>query len=333
MAHTDINKKKMLALYDLCDWLETMYPGRPNRLASVCIDVTRSGYIIDCEAVAVDNLAAHLLSLDRSVPIVFRFSDDRYVRRPLSIRALPFTRALAMACLDAEEHIPFLRNDTRFMISRNMPGRETEYYIIRNDILDPLVEAVARSGHDKIEMQARLEHETRPLRRASVRSAFPLSRATVLKTSSQIAALVILLIFFVGTFIHAYCRNEIATTNLSHSVDAAQTKAVAVRKKIERRQQDLSLLRAARAAKAEGIPVSILWEEITRLLPDTTWLTDLSVQESYVSISGFSSSAADLIAVLSASSLLADPSFTSPVMRVPGQQGERFTVRMSMKKR
>jgi general secretion pathway protein L len=66
--------------------------------------------------------------------------------------------------------------------------------------------------------------------------------------------------------------------------------------------------------------------DITNRLPDGTWLTQLQVRDGTLTLTGFSVSAAPLIARLEASSLLAQVRFGSPVTPDQSVGSERFNI-------
>jgi general secretion pathway protein L len=66
--------------------------------------------------------------------------------------------------------------------------------------------------------------------------------------------------------------------------------------------------------------------DITDRLPDGTWLTQLQVHDGTLTLTGFSSSAAPLIARLEASPLLAQVRFGSPVTPDQSVGAERFNI-------
>jgi general secretion pathway protein L len=66
--------------------------------------------------------------------------------------------------------------------------------------------------------------------------------------------------------------------------------------------------------------------EITDRLPDGTWLTQLQLHDGRLTITGFSRSAAPLIAQLQASPLLTDVHFGSPVTPDPQAGAENFNI-------
>lgn len=67
-------------------------------------------------------------------------------------------------------------------------------------------------------------------------------------------------------------------------------------------------------------------DELTRLLPDDTWITQLEIKGQQVQIQGESASAAALIPLIASSDMLANPQFRSPVTRLPRSNTERFNL-------
>lgn len=76
--------------------------------------------------------------------------------------------------------------------------------------------------------------------------------------------------------------------------------------------------------KQASLPVLQVMDELTRILPDDTWVTRLDINGSEVQIQGQSSSAAALIPLIESSSILQNPRFRSPVTQLPRSDVERF---------
>lgn len=82
--------------------------------------------------------------------------------------------------------------------------------------------------------------------------------------------------------------------------------------------------------KRSTISVSELMNEVTRLLPDGTWVVQFSRREDQLTLSGFSAKASALIELLEQSDLLTDVRFRSPVNLDPRIQLERFNLSASV---
>jgi general secretion pathway protein L len=82
--------------------------------------------------------------------------------------------------------------------------------------------------------------------------------------------------------------------------------------------------------KKETLKSLVVLNELTRVLPDNTWLMTFQQNNSEIKISGYSTSAARLISVLDDTSLFKDPSFTSSIVQDKRQQLERFELKFKV---
>ena len=69
---------------------------------------------------------------------------------------------------------------------------------------------------------------------------------------------------------------------------------------------------------------------LTDILPDDTWLTELSLHQGKLNIAGQSPAAARLIPALSAEPFLRDPAFAAPVTRAPDGHADFFVIRADL---
>ncbi|MBV1787976.1 PilN domain-containing protein [Marinobacterium sp. D7] len=74
----------------------------------------------------------------------------------------------------------------------------------------------------------------------------------------------------------------------------------------------------------------ILLDEMTRLLPDSTWLNRLELDGNEIRIQGESSSASELIGLLEQSELFGQAEFSAPVTINPRTRKERFALTLSV---
>ena len=75
--------------------------------------------------------------------------------------------------------------------------------------------------------------------------------------------------------------------------------------------------------RSEIMAVTLL-DEISRILPDHTWVLRLDISASEMQLQGQSEASASLIALVEASPLFENTSFRSPVVQVPGTDADRF---------
>jgi len=127
------------------------------------------------------------------------------------------------------------------------------------------------------------------------------------------------LVFLAG----AYERRVAAGEILANEVAAAEQRAAQV--------QQLRL--EAQALTAEGIlleqkkqapMLAAVLAELSRTLPDDTWITQLSVDGSKVRLEGSSKAAANLIGILDRSDMFANAQFAAPLTQDARSNVERF---------
>jgi general secretion pathway protein L len=81
------------------------------------------------------------------------------------------------------------------------------------------------------------------------------------------------------------------------------------------------------AGRKLGTPAAVMiLERLSDVLPDDTHLTELSLEGPRLRISGISSQAAELVALLERSGHFRNASFYAPTMRIPGTLTDRFSI-------
>uniref|UniRef100_UPI00140553DA PilN domain-containing protein n=1 Tax=Methylobacterium segetis TaxID=2488750 RepID=UPI00140553DA len=89
---------------------------------------------------------------------------------------------------------------------------------------------------------------------------------------------------------------------------------------------------AGRLTQLRAAPgVVALWEELARLLPATTYLSEIAVSGEGVSLTGYSEGAAELIGRLQGSHLLQAPVLAGPIVFDRARARERFSIRATLR--
>jgi general secretion pathway protein L len=129
-----------------------------------------------------------------------------------------------------------------------------------------------------------------------------------------------------------YWRQQSALDTLGPQIANARRQAQEVRDafaKLEHRQNSFSHLLAR---KRQAPALLGIWEEVTRLVPNDSWLTELHVnnaspsQDYSVAVSGFSTAAAKLVVVFDRSPLFREAALTTAIALDPTEQRERFAL-------
>ena len=78
------------------------------------------------------------------------------------------------------------------------------------------------------------------------------------------------------------------------------------------------------------MPLSVVLNELARLVPDDSWLSYVRYKGGKITVSGFSKSAADLISILEAGDMFSGVKFSAPLVRDPRLGVERFTLQLDL---
>ncbi|HLY62723.1 MAG TPA: PilN domain-containing protein [Terriglobia bacterium] len=143
-----------------------------------------------------------------------------------------------------------------------------------------------------------------------------------------LAGLAVLLTLVAG--IHRQIEGALYARALDRQTRRWETRAGGVRKEIQEEQQlmdSAGVLEGARQLTWQKLQVL---EELTKLLPDGTWLQEIDVDKDSVVVIGVSQHAADLVQPLENSPYFSHVEFTSPITR-DAENRETLRLRMKLK--
>lgn len=123
-----------------------------------------------------------------------------------------------------------------------------------------------------------------------------------------------------------FARQSSAIAALDEAIGQGRdtaAEAEKLRREIQRLSSSAELINTER--DNAGRPLVVL-AAVTQMLPSDTYLTEIQQQQRKVTLSGRSAGASRLIAALSASDRLHNPSFAAPVTRIEAIRAEVFTI-------
>jgi len=142
--------------------------------------------------------------------------------------------------------------------------------------------------------------------------------------------LLLLLVLAVVAVGLPFNRQRTAALELEQEVAAARAeaeKSMQLRTSLETLTRSASFLSEV---KASTPMVAAVLAELTRVIPDQAYVSQLQLRERDLQIHGLADTASDLIGRLSASPLFRAPQFRSPVTRDPRNQKERFHIQVQI---
>lgn len=248
---------------------------------------------------------------------------DRCLRRTVSPRLLPISALYKAAELDVETQTPFTRDNVQIFVPDQ--GAASTYYLVRRNILSELQEqlqsanlglnAISAAGEDG--SLVRLTSNGTPLQ---VGWRPSLDKTILAATVAATAA------FLVLSWYQLHSKAEAAVTYLDAEIARAEGEARQARRSYDAYVARISQVAELRSETLAGPRVTVMWEELSRIVPDSSYLTNLTTKEARVEISGFSRASSELIPLIEGSALFEAAQFVSPVVKVPGFDGDRYTI-------
>jgi general secretion pathway protein L len=237
--------------------------------------------------------------------------------------------------LEIERAMPFGTGDIRQAwrtvgpAPPEQPSLQVMHVIAKRRLVDPLLAEARSVGVVVSAVDVADSEGARMGVNLLGRGETPPSLAGRLNGAIGIAAAVLVLIS-VATAVVALQRQDDALTRLEAETNVARKEAQAARKMVQDADSLSERIGLLRLRRAEGIRVIALWEELTRRLPDSAWLTDLRVENDTLWIDGYAQSASELVGAIAASSMFSGVALSAPVVREDGRASERFQIRMKI---
>ena len=126
-------------------------------------------------------------------------------------------------------------------------------------------------------------------------------------------------------------KYESALASLEAETAAAKTKAFAIKRSLSGAEASLNEIAELRRLRTAKLPVLRVVDELTRLLPDTAWVSNLKIEGDALEVTIVAPSTGELLGSLGRSSLFTTADLTAPVTYDPAGQSERATVRLTLR--
>ena len=149
-------------------------------------------------------------------------------------------------------------------------------------------------------------------------------------TAPRALAMLVLLLAGVAAVL-SLSRYEAALGEVRADTARLRTQAAGVRDAMERSAAAVADLARLQRMKLGQVPAVEVLEELSRLLPDSVWLTDLRIEGDVVDVTGLAKSGAALPPLFVGSALFTDAALTAPVTLDQREDKERFSLRIRIR--
>lgn len=304
-----------------------------------CVLVYEAGHFVYREAsqsvsIPLEQATQHPLfatwrTLAQRGELVVTLPDSELLHKVIALPAAVENRLGAALGFELDRHTPFSASEAGYgyrILQRDRAGQriEVELYVLPDTKRQRILEALAGAGltpHWLLPAQSvndQANRRTLDLLPDSQR----VSRRHVTRIGGPILALLALAVLIGALF---YQRDQ-----RIQSLEAEVAGQESVAEQARRLRADIEALEAGgsyiRNLKHAEPPLMVLLDELTRLLPDHTWLSRFEYQKQELRIQGESSSASELLGMLEQSALFEQVEFSSPVTINPRSRKERFSL-------
>lgn len=154
-------------------------------------------------------------------------------------------------------------------------------------------------------------------------------RRRVLRPAPALAGLAVLL--GVSALVLTIWGYERALADLQAKAGQARAQAATVRGILERSDAVVADLARLQDLKLKRVPAIQVLEEVSRILPDSVWLSELRLEGDVLDMVGLATSAAELPTLFEKSDHFAEAALTAPVTFDQREDKERFGLRVRIK--
>jgi general secretion pathway protein L len=280
---------------------------------------------------------ADLRGLGRSGgPFGIRLPRSACLIRRIELPAAARTDFAKILRLDLERSTPFRHQDVYcdHVVEDGAPRQGkiwVRQVVVKREHIDPLVRQLADGGVSVAFADCWDDVGRHGLPIDLLHSARQESGAATQRRISPAALLAACVLVLSGSAIAiGLARYEAALQRLEEETDAAKANALAVRRSLTTVEGSLGQVAELRRLKARP-PVIRVLDELTRLLPDTAWVSYLKVEGEAVEATIVAPATGELLALFERSPLFTGVSLTAPVTYDAAGQSERASVRMTLK--
>lgn len=270
----------------------------------------------------------------RPEPVGLRFGPQDCYVRGLELPAQAEADFGRILDLDMERTTPFRAADvlTAYCVAPGVVAphgkRAVRHVIIKRRTINPLLEKLRDFGVEPAFADCWTEDRRSGLPINLLAGARRGGRREGLRSMPILVGLFAVLV--VGAVIIPITRYQNALDVLNIETATAQREAATVRQAVEAsRAASAQIAAMGRLLKAR-IPLARIMEELTTVVPDSVWVSDLRIDGDVVEFNGFAKSAASLVAPLENSPLFMQASLTSPVVLDNSEDKERFSIRLRL---
>jgi len=250
-------------------------------------------------------------------------------RRVLSAYKLPSSVLAEMARMDLAIATPFSDRSAAVLVPRfTISVSDSAYYIIRQSDLTKVRDTLKSAQIGISELRVRHPSGDLSIVNASELNLPRSPWSTRLWSERRIVLAALAAVLLVLSYLTFATRLSAAVSDTERHLVSLEEQAKGARTRIDTAHSRLRTLSSLRTRSISNGSIMLTIADLTHILPDGTFLTDIEIAEAAVKIAGYSNSASALIGLLQDSGRFSNVRFSSSVTRAVGYDGERFSISM-----
>lgn len=253
-------------------------------------------------------------------------AEDALLHTQITLPRATAFRLDSVLTFEMDKHTPFTANDVYFGY-RILPGSPKDDHIqvsmllLPKTQLDPQLEQLAQWNLHPQALRCGTHPEAPLIQLNSPDHAGKIQKRRQ-KTMRDGALLLMLLLLFAVPLYQRQGKIEDLNTALLIPRERAE-QAARVKEQLDMLKTSQTFIIAAKSAANSTLNII---DELTRIIPEHTWLSRLDINDDNIRLTGESANASELIGVIDASSRFHNVRFTSPVTSNPRTSKDRFSI-------
>jgi len=273
--------------------------------------------------------------LDRATCVVARLPADQIVRTELILPRATIGNLRQVLGFEMDRHTPFDADQVYYDFKIKAQVEQNivvDLVVVRRNTLDALIDKLAHAGISPTVVDI---DEGELGGRASPPIVFDLLPVARSPDSQRDGSVVdrwwpwILVSLAVIALALPLAQRYVVKANIAAELESVRASAADVqvtRDELSRQLQPMITFSNLRSRSPRAI---VVLDELTRRLPDNTWLSRLEISGNKISMQGESKDAAALISILEESEMFSGARFVSPITRNPTTENDRFVIEVT----
>jgi general secretion pathway protein L len=254
------------------------------------------------------------------IGVTVRLSADAALTTQISLPTAAAANLAEVVRFELDRRTPFAADDVRF--AHRIVGRDQEKIDVALTVAHKAVvdDAVAKAAELGVRVNA-VDVDGAPGNLLPIAEP-PRRRRRIVARAACLAVLAV----GAGALYQPIYDAEAAAAELQHQVAAARTAAEAVTRQKEELAKASEAARFLVARKQASPSITETLNELSRVLPDGTYLVQLEIRDAEIQFAGFSGATSELFPLIGRSPILAEPKFRSAVTLDQAAGRERFEI-------